>query len=105
MVASFGALPMLLAPPPSVVDRGEVVTPTAQKLVDVGKGVFDNEVAALRIPVENLLSSSDAPGFQRRKLKISQEELKRFNNLPKVEQEIILQEAVLALERTLSSKF
>ena len=109
MFASFGALPMLLAPPPSAVDRGEVVRTAAgtgaNRFVDVGQGVFDKQVASLRIPVENLLSSSDAPGIQRRKLEISQEELKRFNNLPKIEQEIILQEAVLALERTLSTRF
>ena len=65
-------------------------------MLDTGQGVFDKKVASLRIPVENILSSRDSPafrqGFRKRNIDISKDELKRFNHLPKVEQEYALEE-------------
>ena len=95
---------MLLAPKESPVEGGAfgAFNAVSSGLVDVGQGVFDKKVASLRIPVENILNSRDSPafrhGFKRRNIEISKEELKRFNHLPKVDQEYVLDEAVLALE-------
>ena len=127
IVASLGALPRLLAPKETSFEGGALgaVDAFRQGFVDVGQGVFDNKVAPLRIPVENLLNSNEAKiealhqkfksPFQKRKMQmikrsqnrsrkvnlvdISREELKTFNELPKVAQENILDEAVLTLDK------
>ena len=101
LVASFGALPMLLSPKPSSFEGGAfgAIDAVRDGFVDVGQGVFDQKVAALRIPVKNIINSRDKQEAARRKIDISKAELETFNKLPKDDQEVVLKEAVHALEK------